>query len=55
MEDNFLTKLMSEPTREGNLLDLLFVNKKGLVGDVVVGGRLGHSDHEMINFEFSEK
>ena len=29
-------------------LDLLFVNGEGLVGDVMVGGHLGHSDHEMI-------
>jgi len=33
VEDNFLTQLMSESTREGTLLDLLFVNSKGLVGD----------------------
>lgn len=31
------------PIREGTLLDLLLVNK-GLVGDAMVGGRLGHSD-----------
>ena len=48
--DNFLTQLVSEPTREGALLDLLFVNREGLVDDVVVGGRLGHSDHEIIEF-----
>ncbi|KAK4807164.1 hypothetical protein QYF61_024284 [Mycteria americana] len=50
VEDNFLTQLVSEPTREGALLDLLFVNREGLVGDVMFGGRLGHSDHEMIEF-----
>ena len=49
-EDNFLTQLVSEPAREGVPLDLLFVNREGLVGDVVVGGHLGHSDHEMIEF-----
>ncbi|PKU34926.1 mitochondrial fission process protein 1 [Limosa lapponica baueri] len=35
--DNFLTQLVREPTREGALLDLLFVNREGLVGDVTVG------------------
>ena len=50
MEGNFLTQLVSEPSREGVLLDLLFANREGLVGDVVVGGRLGHSDHEMTEF-----
>ncbi|RMC21953.1 hypothetical protein DUI87_02824 [Hirundo rustica rustica] len=32
------------------MLDLLFTNRDGLVGDVEVGGRLGHSDHEIIEF-----
>ena len=36
--DNFLTQLVSEPTREGALLGLLFVNREGLVDDVAVGG-----------------
>ncbi|KAK4818289.1 hypothetical protein QYF61_010431 [Mycteria americana] len=48
VEDNFLTQLVSEPTREGTPLDLLFVNREGLVGDVMVGGRLGCSSHKMI-------
>ena len=48
MEDNFLTQLVSEPPREGALLDLLLVNREGLMGDVMVGGCLGHNDHEMI-------
>ncbi|KAM9591180.1 uncharacterized protein ACIBXB_006077 isoform 1-T3 [Morphnus guianensis] len=50
VEDNFLTQLVGEPTRGEALLDLLFTNREGLVGDVVVGGRLGLSDHEMIGF-----
>ncbi|KAK4828700.1 LOW QUALITY PROTEIN: hypothetical protein QYF61_000538 [Mycteria americana] len=48
--NNFLTQLVSEPTREGAPLDLLFTNRKGLVSHVMVGGRLGQSDHEMIEF-----
>jgi len=43
VEENFLTELVSEPTRGGASLDLLFTNREGLVGDVVVGGCLGHS------------
>ena len=50
MEDNFLTQLVSETTREGALLDLLLVNREELVGEVKVGGHLGCSDHEMIEF-----
>ncbi|KAK4831172.1 hypothetical protein QYF61_015642 [Mycteria americana] len=48
--DNFLMQLVSEPTREGAPLDLLFTNREGLVSDVMVGGCLGQSDHEMIEF-----
>ena len=55
MEDNFLTQLVSEPTREGAPLDLLFANREGLVGDVMVGGHLGHSDHEMIRVFDSQR
>ncbi|KAK4827211.1 hypothetical protein QYF61_015239 [Mycteria americana] len=50
VEDTFLTQLVSEPTRGGASLDLLFTNREGLVGDVVVGGRLGLSDRDMIEF-----
>jgi len=50
VEDNFLTQLISEPARGGAALDLLFTNREGLVGDVVVGGSLGLSDHEKIEF-----
>ena len=41
---------MKEPIRGSKILDLLFVNREGLVGDVKVGGCLGHSDHEMLDF-----
>ena len=53
--DNFLTQLVSEPTREGALLDLLFVNREGLVDDVVVGGQQRHNDHEIIEFSILRK
>ncbi|GAB0202648.1 hypothetical protein GRJ2_002730400 [Grus japonensis] len=55
VEDNFLTQLVSEPTREDASLDLLFTNREGLVGDVVVGGCLGLSNHEMIEFSIHGK
>ena len=47
MEDNFLTQEVNEPTRGSALLDLLFTNREGLVGDVVVGGFLGLSNPDM--------
>ncbi|KAJ7424530.1 hypothetical protein WISP_28311 [Willisornis vidua] len=50
VEDNFLLQLVNEPTSGGYPLDLLFTNREWLVGDVVVRGCLGHSDHEIIEF-----
>uniref|UniRef100_A0A493TF21 Reverse transcriptase domain-containing protein n=1 Tax=Anas platyrhynchos platyrhynchos TaxID=8840 RepID=A0A493TF21_ANAPP len=50
VEDSFLTQLVSEPTRGGAPLDLLFTNREGLVEDVVVGTCLGQSDHETVEF-----
>ncbi|KAK4815716.1 hypothetical protein QYF61_006754 [Mycteria americana] len=49
-DDNFLTQLVSEPTREGAPLDLLFTNRERFVSHVMVGDCLGQSDHEMIEF-----
>lgn len=38
------------PTRKDALLDLLLVNKEGFVEDVMVGGCLGYSGYEMVEF-----
>lgn len=54
-KEAFLTQLVSEPAREGTSQDLLFVNRGGLVGDAMVGGCLGHSDHKIMSFQVSEK
>ncbi|GAB0207304.1 hypothetical protein GRJ2_003196000 [Grus japonensis] len=50
IDDNFLTQVVEESTRRGVVLDLVLTNKEGLVGDVKVGGSLGCSDHEMVEF-----
>ena len=50
MEDSFLMQLVGEPTRGGALLDLVFANREGLVGEVKVGDRLGQSDHGIVEF-----
>ena len=50
MEDSFLTQLVGEPSRGGALLDLLFTNSEGLVGDMKVGDCFGQSNHEMVEF-----
>jgi len=41
---------VSEPTRGRTQLDLLFANRERLVGDMIAGGCLGHSDQKMIEF-----
>ena len=50
MEDNFLMQMIREPARAAALLDLLFTNREGLVGDVEVGGCLGQCDHDVVEF-----
>lgn len=45
-----MTELLKEQARGGAPLDLLFANREGLVGDVMVGGCLGHSDHKILEF-----
>jgi len=50
INDNFLMQVVEEPTRKGALLDLVLTNKEGQVEAVKVGGRLGCSDHEMVEF-----
>lgn len=42
--DHILTQVVSEPTRGCALLDLMFLNREGLVGDEVARGCLGHSE-----------
>jgi len=51
IDENFLMQVMEEPTRRGILLDLVLTNKKRLVEDVRVGGSIGSSDHEIVNFK----
>lgn len=50
VEDNLLTQVVREVAGESTPLDLLFAYREGLVDDVVVGGCLGHSDCEVIEF-----
>ena len=44
----FLTQLVRDPTRAGVLLDLLFTNSEGQVGDAKAGDCLEQSDHRII-------
>jgi len=50
VDDSFLIQMLKEPTRKGGLLDLILANKAELIVDVEAGGRLGCTDHEMMQF-----
>ena len=51
MHESYLPYTDSTRTYQGGaLLDLLFTNRKELVGDVKVGDCLGQSDHEIVEF-----
>ncbi|KAF4803717.1 hypothetical protein TURU_013832 [Turdus rufiventris] len=54
IDDNFLSHVVEDPTRNGVLLDLILTNREGLVGDVKVGGSLGCSDHEIVEFSIEQ-
>jgi len=49
-DDNFLMQMVEKPMRTGALLDLVLMNKEGLVEDVKAGGSRSCSDHEMVKF-----
>lgn len=46
-----MSQVLSEKARKDALLDLLFVNREGLMGYVMIYGCLGQSDHKMIEFK----
>ena len=52
-EDSFLRHLVSKPTRGAAPFDLLFTNREGTVGNLMVGSCLGHSDYKMIRALFT--
>ncbi|GAB0182026.1 hypothetical protein GRJ2_000667900 [Grus japonensis] len=51
IDDNFLLQVTEEPTRRGAMLDLVLINKEGLVGNAKLKGSLSCSDHEMVEFQ----
>ena len=50
INDHSLDQLVSEPTRDGNILDLLLTNTTGIIHDVEVVEGIHGSDHEAIHF-----
>ncbi len=50
LEDTFMTQIISQPTRENNILDLVFVTDPDLVCEGKVGEILSGCDHHLIRF-----
>ncbi len=50
VEDSFLKQVVTQPTRENNILDLVLVSDPDLVRHCEVGEKLGGSDHNIIRF-----
>ena len=54
-QDCFLTQHALEPTRRGNVLDLILSSQNELVDNVKVHEPLGSSDHNQIHFNIKLK
>ena len=55
IQDGFFKQLVREPTRQGNILDLIFTNNETLVSQVEIGARFDASDHNEIRFKINAK
>lgn len=51
VEGNFQSQALSKPSRKGVLRGLMFENREGLAGEVMVGGCLAHSDQVIVEFK----
>ena len=54
-QDCFITQHVLEPTRGGNVLDLILSSQNELVDNVKVHESLGSSDHNQIHFNIEVK
>lgn len=54
VKDYFLVQVLRDPIRKSVLLDLLFVNRQGLMDEEVIGGCLGHTDYDVAEFQISD-
>ncbi len=50
LQDNFLTQVVTEPTRGGNILDLVLTNNENMICEVDVGSKLSNSNHRKVRF-----
>ncbi|KAJ7420290.1 Sodium/calcium exchanger 3 [Willisornis vidua] len=53
VDDNFMEQVLRELTQKNAILGLLLVSRVDLMSKAEIGGHLGHSDHEVIEFKIS--
>uniref|UniRef100_K7F0G7 Endonuclease/exonuclease/phosphatase domain-containing protein n=1 Tax=Pelodiscus sinensis TaxID=13735 RepID=K7F0G7_PELSI len=51
--DEFFHQVVVEPTRGEAILDLVLMSSEDLIEEMVVGDKLGSSDHELIQFKLN--
>ena len=51
LEENFLSQMVSEPTRQNNILDLVITTQDNLVSNVKVGEHLSSCDHKLVRID----
>ncbi len=51
VENSCLNQIVSEPTRDDNILDLVLVTQENLVDNVSVGVHLGSCDHRLLRLD----
>ena len=49
----FFKQLVREPTRQGNILDLILTNNESLVSQIEIGSKFETSDHQEIRFKIN--
>ena len=54
-QDLFLTQHVLTPTREANILDLVFSSEEGMVEGLKVREHLSNSDHNVVTFSLTQK
>ena len=55
IQDSFLTQHLLEPTRGGNVLDVVLSSQKELVDNIKIHEQFGNSDHNQIHFDINVK
>ena len=55
IQDSFFKQIVREPTRQGNILDLVFTNNEALINQVEIGDKFDASDHHEIRFKINAR